>query len=336
MHPRLILDFSGYNSVSYNNSPPIDQGVYWVGDLAFSATLKIEEQTADGEVLLELVEGDRQYRCQIDPAAGTATLSYLDTLDRNGDEQAAHLIGTGQVPIRGPGTYTIQFANIDDQLWLVVDGNRVEFDNSTYVAFASQLIQRPQASDLTPVGVAVKNLTATVSGIKLERDLYYRSEAVLPQMLGYIKEVETESNERVLRELANAPSEYTEFYHANAPLLNGGMPVRFTLDDNEYLMLGDNSARSQDSRLWANTRNNVHRHAVPRNYLVGKALLIFWPHGLRVGNVKEGIPHGYTIPKMDWLFYHREEVGNTTRLTDYQAFGLPFYPDFARWFERIR
>jgi signal peptidase I len=108
-------------------------------------------------------------------------------------------------------------------------------------------------------------------------------------------------------------------------------------------MLGDNSPRSLDGRLWGNLRGDVHRHAVPRSALVGKALLIFWPHGLRFGNEQNGVPHGYTIPFLDRVFYHvtghYDHDNNPIPdgiAKDYPTPGVPFYPNFARILRRIR
>ena len=48
----------------------------------------------------------------------------------------------------------------------------------------------------------------------------------------------------------------------------------FTLDDDEYFMLGDNSENSQDSRFWG---------IVPRQNIVGRANLVYWPFSRRWG-----------------------------------------------------
>ena len=39
-------------------------------------------------------------------------------------------------------------------------------------------------------------------------------------------------------------------------------------------MLGDNSAASKDSRLW------LAGHHVDRRLLIGRALVVFWPHAV--------------------------------------------------------
>ena len=60
----------------------------------------------------------------------------------------------------------------------------------------------------------------------------------------------------------------------------------FTLGQDEFFMLGDNSPNSADSRLWArpgvgNKGRSYRAGVVPRDYLVGKALFVYWPSWFR-------------------------------------------------------
>jgi signal peptidase I len=60
----------------------------------------------------------------------------------------------------------------------------------------------------------------------------------------------------------------------------------FPLEKDEFFVLGDNSPNSLDSRLWhrpgkANNGLSYREGIVPRDYLVGKALLIYWPSGFK-------------------------------------------------------
>jgi len=58
----------------------------------------------------------------------------------------------------------------------------------------------------------------------------------------------------------------------------------FTLAEDEFFVLGDNSPNSEDSRWWdrpgkANNGLHYREGIVPRDYLVGKALFVYWPSG---------------------------------------------------------
>jgi signal peptidase I len=60
----------------------------------------------------------------------------------------------------------------------------------------------------------------------------------------------------------------------------------FQLEEDEFFVLGDNSPNSQDGRWWdtpgiANEGITYRKGVVPRDYLVGKALFVYWPSGFK-------------------------------------------------------
>jgi signal peptidase I len=61
----------------------------------------------------------------------------------------------------------------------------------------------------------------------------------------------------------------------------------FTLEADEYFVLGDNSPNSYDGRWWdepgiGNNDIAYRTGVVPRDYLVGKAVFVYWPSGFRL------------------------------------------------------
>ncbi|WP_227766682.1 signal peptidase I [Zhaonella formicivorans] len=64
-----------------------------------------------------------------------------------------------------------------------------------------------------------------------------------------------------------------EYLPPNVPLADYG-PI--TIPKNAYFMMGDNRSNSQDSRFWG---------TLQRDYIIGKAVLIFWPLN-RFGTIK--------------------------------------------------
>ena len=64
-----------------------------------------------------------------------------------------------------------------------------------------------------------------------------------------------------------------EYLPSNSNSANFG-PVN--IPENAYFMMGDNRNNSQDSRVWG---------TLPNNYIIGKALAVFWPVN-RIGVLK--------------------------------------------------
>lgn len=66
-------------------------------------------------------------------------------------------------------------------------------------------------------------------------------------------------------EVLSNPDVFTQHYYYNIAGYGTG---RIAVPKDAYFVLGDNSASSRDSRYWG---------FVPKNYLLGKALFIYWP-----------------------------------------------------------
>ncbi|MBU6221435.1 MAG: signal peptidase I [Planctomycetes bacterium] len=241
---------------------------HWVGDLAEEC--RLESRSTSGTVTLDLVEAGRSHRCTIDLADGTARL-FLPFAE-GADQPRA------KTPVRGTGTWRILFANVDDELSLFVDGRPIEFDRLTRWsrpiddAEASLPDDRPlgpgdaQPGDLAPVGITVVGADVRVSDLRVLRDVYY---------IGAL-------------DVGARPGELVERERLEFPLVA-----------DQFFVLGDNSAASKDSRMW------LSGHHVDRELLIGKALVIFWPHA---------VPASWSVPV---------KIGGV-------ELRLPSWPNFAR------
>ena len=61
--------------------------------------------------------------------------------------------------------------------------------------------------------------------------------------------------------------------------------VAYPLEADQFVMLGDTSSASKDSRAWGTPEAPLHH--VDRRLLIGRALTVFWPHAVPTAwNVK--------------------------------------------------
>lgn len=249
----------------YNPGPGPRRPI-WVGDIGID--VELESFSASGSVVLDLVEAGVVHRCTIDLATGEATLAIPGV--------AGNAVPRARTPVRGTGSWRLLVANVDDEVSLFVNGRPVAFDRSTSYAHREKAAEPVLAGgtpgdatpgDLAPVGITAVGSKLRVSQMRVLRDIYYRT---APEMGATSALAATRSRD--------------------------GYP----LAADQFFMLGDNSSASKDSRLW---RDNAHH--VDRDLLIGKALFVFWPHG---------IPAKWSVPV---------RLGGT-------EVRLPFWPNFAR------
>jgi signal peptidase I len=258
-----------------------------VGDLALEATVDIKSN--EGTLLLDLVEAGRHYQCAINIADGQAklTITGLDGevgafSDDAGTKQSDFV--TGPTSVKGTGRHKLLFANVDNQLTLWVDGKVVAFSGpTTYDPPAGDVPQWTDTDDgdLAPVGIGSDGVTLEVERLKVLRDVYYiavrlpeaRSSRVLHDYDAPLYDV---------RRVLFRPR---EMFETEAGTFRGVFAARrsveFGLGADQFFAMGDNSPQSQDARIW----DDRDRHYVHRDYLLGKALFIYWPHMKKWGPI---------------------------------------------------
>lgn len=346
LRPQLITDFCGYNAYEggHMGRTP-DLGQYWTGDLTINCEVDIKEIGSAGELILELNEGARKYRCQFDLATGTATLMHNVTENIAEDEWVT--IASAETPVTEEETYQLSFANVDHRLCLWVNDRLIDFgkddngkEKTRYQSYDIRGYTNPTVADLIPVGIAAKNVSMKISHLVLQRDIYYRGERkdndgenAKFEYGGDRQSSDPASQPQLpkkLQALVYEPELWWEEYAKHKS------PAIFErLDDDEFFVMGDNSPRSQDSRLWKNDRKAKHRHAVPRANLVGKAFFIYWPHGIPFMNDGQGytITNHKTVKKIGDK--NRQQNQDNEKQKEYPNFRFPFYPDISRM-RRIR
>jgi signal peptidase I len=284
--PQLIRDFNCYNALKFrwqvlNSGWHASQsylGTYWVGDLAVDC--EVEVLRPQGELVLDLVEAGKHFSCTIDLKTGVATLGIEGVYDYK---------PSATTSVDSAGSYRLRLANVDDQLLLWVDGDVIDFGETTYDVEAlfgerQQMIPRTSADDpgdLSPAGVGARGAALKVTRLQVLRDIYY---------------VATSWNDKNYTEYPTGPSaklpdgtplppltEDRQLFVDSAtwPRFLARQSREFDVGENQFFVMGDNSPASKDCRLW---KQSTVYDGIPggsyldRRLLTGKAVCVFWPH----------------------------------------------------------
>jgi len=145
-------------------------------------------------------------------------------------------------------TVAIEFINVDHKLIFNFDDEKLSFDLGADANSAGEI--KPQKQAKLEIYGSGKVM---LSHLCIERDIHY---------------------------LSVSGDNRTTNPHGQA------ICGPFELDKDEFFVCGDNSANSYDSRLWetegiGNNGRFFRKGVVPREYLVGKALFVYWPNGFR-------------------------------------------------------
>lgn len=280
---RLINDQYGYNdavtkrfvNLRFKQNP----GLHWVGDIGLECWTEVK--SSQGKLLLDLVEGGAHFICSIDIATGQATL-HCD--DEKVDTKVTFLNSEGQAVeqpvaqtnLRGSGKYHIEYVNADDRINLWINNKLIEFDAADYsrtgIPIPTYSVEDP--GDAEPAGIGAVGADITLDRIKVLRDIYYTS-------VKGSGPVDNESGvaESIIRGLFQTPEAWGTAESINVfqkkkdqtkPMFR--LEKFSTSDKDQFLPMGDNSPKSLDGRVWDG------ENYVERDMLIGRAMLIYWPH----------------------------------------------------------
>jgi len=246
---RLVLD-----------SPPDQASVLLYGGPSansFAATYAYDEVYTYGSMP---VCSDLMLRFYVQPASSEGdvgvTLSklgvdYKARLDWSGKMTLAKvkdgqetILATKNVTAPPRSEFTlVKFANVDHQLLFEFNGNELSVDLGRVPKALEQGSQTAPRAEIFGSG------KLTLSHVALFRDIHYTSDG---------------QGSRGGRAIQGRP---------------------FQLNENEFFVLGDNSPNSEDGRWWGQPDvaskgwEPPRAGVVPRYYLVGKALFVYWPSG---------------------------------------------------------
>ncbi len=272
---------------------PDGLGCNWVGDLGVSCELSVEEVNDDsGSVIFDLVKGGVVFRCVLAIKQGQIALD-IPQVD-------------AFTPVFVPYDFTkkkrwqLEFFNVDEEMRVVIDGREVSFPDAggrydsltiTDNGLAAPVPRNrdPNARDLAPVAIGVRNVSVSVEHLKVMRDVYYIAAGPMQEKwdvasLGDFGTGRCDrltkngfywNNERDVARFMSSPEMWRGYGNTKSALLQQR--------EGQFVALGDNSGFSLDSRLWS---NDVTPHYVDRRYLIGKAFYVYWPHGLPLPLVK--------------------------------------------------
>lgn len=248
-------DFYGYDAIRE------DYARFQVGDLRIRFMLSHE--AGDGSVYVRLGRHHTLFTVEINPSAGTARLYRADSSD--GTLSLTSPIAEGSIEARPGEAMQVAFSNVDYTVRLDVNGKTVLYlDQSQYYGpqqdrITASFVKSTLAAGRQPyptAQIAAAGVRILLSHLILERDVYYR---------------------------------YTRMPPDGHELGIGVQDNPIYLDEDAYYVLGDNSPRSKDSRLWDEVDpllrelkgDDYQQGTVPRDQMIGQGFFVYWPAAYR-------------------------------------------------------
>ena len=262
-----ITDWNAYNA--WRAAPEFP-----VSDVRVAAAIEVDDPA---QFTASLLLRTRGHRFELDLSNRRASVTV--TRHEDGLE-----VARTSVPFQWPGRFArVELWHVDQALWIFVDGRAIvelEYELGPPVRrleLAMINIDRYRLDPIStpPQGIAELRWSFAGSGfalrhVRLDRDLYYQ-----PTMQSPHNQVPS-----------NGP-------FVMGPGFGSDLAAPGRIEDDQYLMLGDNSAASRDGRVWGRPHPLLSRvlgfeapFVVPRSLLVGKAWCVYFP---ATGKLASGI-----------------------------------------------
>jgi signal peptidase I len=225
--------------------------------------------------------------CKGDEGGAGISLSKYQTIykawvDNKGKMKISRTFGGSETELASKETalvlsgrpVRIKFANVDHQLVFEAGSEKLSYDLGLRPGDAGE-----RKTNIEPRVEILGSGKLTLSHLSIVRDTYY-----------------TSGRERQGRKILRADE---------------GSPL--TLKADQYFVLGDNSPNSEDCRWWeskgiGNNGREYDEGIVPRDYLVGKAVFVYWPGGFRPSIGQSSFPFAIipNVGKMRFIFGGRD------------------------------
>jgi signal peptidase I len=174
-------------------------------------------------------------------------LTGLMVLEKGSGSDEAIELARRVVGLSAGAPSLVRFANVDHQLIFECGGQKLTYDLGRGPEDAGE-----RRADIQPEVKVFGSGRLMLSNVAIFRDIHYTA-----------------------KKFANS---------SETGRATEGNPLKLGKD--EFFVLGDNSPNSEDSRWWdrpgkRNDGTPYREGIVPRDYLVGKALFVYWPSGFR-------------------------------------------------------
>jgi signal peptidase I len=274
---RPITDWTAYNMLNGTRQSP------WpISDIRISAAITAEQ--AGLKTTLEIRARSHLFEFVID-ATGTGKSGEAQaTMRMRSEDGGDWTVATASIDLPNPGeTLNVEFWHVDQSMHMFVNGKPVmeplkydwqpltRLQNATGDVGESDVDSLRSATPLSPqIRWRFEGSPVTLSRIRLDRDLQYRSDRLDP-----------------LRQQRNMPKIEGPAFGTD-PVENAAI-----LGPDQFMMCGDNSQMSLDSRLWGSPHPLARQidsspFLVNRRLLLGKAWVVYFPAPFSI--TKDGMP----------------------------------------------
>jgi signal peptidase I len=266
-----VTDFTPYNL--WRDIPASQR--YGMSDIRVSAAIVADDPA---KLATEYTLEARKKSMRFSIRDGKASIR-IETA-KEGPQDAVTVLGEKSVPFAAPAAgapFEVEFWHVDQRLSLFVNGDEVVSLDDSFESLEDRLLasfngrtvadytERATFQQPTPpkFGLAFEGSPLSLERVRVDRDLYYRP--------------------AILRE-----DPFNQPPQNGAPISGAAFATDFTapaqLEADEFVMCGDNSAASRDSRLWGRPSPLVTSifgedkpFVVPRPLLLGKAWCVYFP-----------------------------------------------------------